>query len=120
MKPLLLMLFAFFAVAPTAGAQVRTLPGNAHLLLNVTFLEINLERATLTEAIDLLREASREVDEDGGGINIVIPPDTEENTRPITVSLRNISGPDFFRLILDMTNTRLEPRGNLLWIVPRG
>lgn len=119
MKPLHLLFFALFAISPTADAQVRTLPGNAHLLLNVTFPEINLERATLTEAVDLLREASRAVDETGGGINIVIPPATEDITRPITVSLRNISGGDFFRLILDLTNTRLEAKGNLLWIVPR-
>lgn len=105
-------------LALLAPLQARTLPGNAHLLQQVTFPEVTLTRATLNEAIDLLRNATREIDPDGAGINIVIPPETEAAARPLTLSLRNVAGPDLLRVILDLTNLRLQVRGNLLWILP--
>ncbi len=109
--PLLLGL----AALPLHG---RTLPGKLHLLHQVTLPEVELQRATLTDALELLREASREVDPDGGGINVVIPPESEDIARPITLSLRNISGPELFRLIVDMAGLRSQVRGNLIWLVP--
>jgi hypothetical protein len=102
----------------SAPLQARTLPGKLHLLNQVILPEVNLNRATIEEAIEILREASREVDPDGGGINVVIPPDAKDIARPITLSLRNISGPDLYRLIVDMSGLRSQIRGNLIWLVP--
>lgn len=115
MKSVPIILFLFIL---TASAQARTLPGKLHLLNQVTLPEVNLNRATVEEAIEILRKASREVDPAGGGINIVIPPAAEDAARPITLSLRNISGPDLYRLIVDMAGLNSQIRGNLVWLVP--
>lgn len=115
MKTLYLLPLLFCMASLPLNA--RTLPGKFHLLHQVTLSEVELHRATLEDAVEMLRKASREVDPDGGGINVVIPPDAVDAARPITVSLRNISGPDFFRLIVDMSGLRAQIRGNLVWLV---
>lgn len=90
--------------------------------------------ATLVEAIDFLRQASRdhddpEIPEEQRGVNFILKlaPSTSNMTASATTSIpvmpsmsaRSISLYDALKLVCDVTGTKFRISGNIVMIVPR-
>lgn len=110
------MFFSVFCLCMISFLNAETTsPANTHLLREAIIPELILNRATLSEAIDLLRDSTKKEDLQ---VNFLVTPEAAAMTTVVSLDLRGVNGLDAFSTILSITKTRAEIRRNIIWILP--
>ena len=114
----ILMLVALGLTVPAAEPTSKEENSRAQALeaklKALVFPKVEFEAVSLREAVQVLRQKSKELDPDGEGINFVVH--TSDENPKLTLSLNNVSLRAILRTITLLTDTEYEVVENIVII----
>lgn len=85
---------------------------------NIIIPSIELQNATIVEAVALLRDRSKALDTDKTGINIVIKNSTDQDKRMVTLNLVNVSVAEVLQMIAKLGHYNPVYESQFVLLIP--
>jgi general secretion pathway protein D len=86
--------------------------------LNIIFLSLDFNEASIEEATNFLSIESKRLDPDHKGVNFIIQPEASTSAKPISLTLNNVPLGEALRYVCQLANVKYKVEDYAISIVP--